>query len=131
MALDPAHKLDDYIAMIDNGQKILAALATFVTVGLGSLVIGVRKLLQQNKSAEQKMEPVRREITERGNDTLSNRVDTIVTRIDVLDTERQRQHEDNSERLGRIEDRMDHMEENIGEIRKVMNKIMSKLSGLT
>jgi hypothetical protein len=123
-------RVNHYIAVLDQSQKILLALSAFITAGLGGLAIAGRKVYRQLRGVEEKVEPVSREITDRGSDTLVTRVDTISERIEHIDMERVQQHQDNSARLDRIEGRMDQMQEDIGGIRRVLDKILVKLAGL-
>jgi hypothetical protein len=130
-------RINDISQYIGGAEKLFTAVAAFMTVGLGGLWIAFRKVYSQMRGIkstvggiEVQVEPVHHEITDRVDDTLSSRVDTISAAINAEKIARDRQHQDNSDRLDRIEDRMDHLQETIGDIRKVVDRILAKLANI-
>lgn len=113
---------------ISDAEKVLVALAAFASVGIGGLWVAFRKVYSQIRGVERQVEPVRHEITDRQDDTLSSRVDTITATLETEKVSRDQQHQDNSGRLDRIERRMDQLSEDMGGMRKVLDRILSKLA---
>lgn len=123
-----AQRFNEIAQWISDAEKLLGALAAFATIGVGGLWVAFRKVYSQIRGVERKVEPVRHEIEDRSEDTLSSRVDTIAATLDAEKAARDQQHEDNTGRLDRIENRIDLLQEDLGGIRKVMDRILAKLA---
>jgi hypothetical protein len=125
-----AQRFNDIAQWISDAEKVLVAIAAFASIGLGGLWVAFRKVYSQLRGVEQQVEPVRHEITDRQDDTLSSRVDTITATLDAEKIARDQQHEDNTGRLDRIERRMDQLGDDVVGMRKVLDRILSKLANI-
>lgn len=129
-------RINDISQYIGDAEKLFTAVAAFMTVGLGGLWIAFRKVYSQMRGIkstvggiEHAVEPVR-EITEQADDTLSSRVDTISAVINAEKAARDQQHQDNTNRLDRIESSMDNLRDDVVGMRKVLDRILSKLANI-
>lgn len=125
-----AERFADVARWIGDAEKMLVAVAAFATVGLGGVWVAFRKVYSQIRGVEQQVEPVAHEITDRIDDTLSSRVDTIAATLEAEKAARDQQHEDNSGRLDRIENHMDQLQEDLGGMRRVLDRILAKLANI-
>jgi hypothetical protein len=123
-------RFNDIAQYISDAEKLLVAVAAFATVGLGGLWVAFRKVYSQLRGVEAQVSPIGHEITDRVDDTLSSRVDIIAATLDSEKLARDRQHDDNSGRLDRIESHMDQLQEDMGGMRKVLDRILAKLANI-
>lgn len=125
-----AQRFAEIAQYISDAEKLLVAVAAFATVGLGGLWVAFRKVYSQLRGVERQVEPIGHEITDRVADTLSSRVDIIAATLDSEKLARDQQHEDNSGRLDRIESHMDKLQEDLGGMRRVLDRILAKLANI-
>ncbi len=130
-----AQRINEISQYIGDAEKLFTTVAAFITVGVGGMWIALRKVFSQIRGIqgtvggiETAVEPVRHEITDRADDTLSSRVDIISATLEAEKQARDEQHQDNTGRLDRIESTMDRLQEDVAGIRRVLDRILSKMA---
>lgn len=154
-----SQRIDQLSEFIANGEKLLVVLTTFIVTGVGGIALAWSKVRQQIKGVEDKVEPVKREVTQAGDpdshtlstQTLREKVEEILVDINADKGVRGIQHAMNTsnlrdntdqikevnERLGAVETTISEVKANVKgvgdevkEIRSMVQKVLAKMAGV-
>jgi len=125
-------KLNDLTAIAESAQKAAVAAAGFVVMGVGGVVVAVRKIKAQLAVVESQVAPptVAPEKLLVPDDTLRQKVDQLADNYQRDKLMRDSQHDSNTQKLDELKAEIAEQRGELREIRKLLQRVISKMAGL-
>jgi hypothetical protein len=125
-------RLNDLTAIAESAQKAAVAAAGFVVMGLGGIVVAVRKIKSQLAVVESQVAPpsVATEKLLVPDDTLRQKVHQLADNYANDKAMRDAQHVTNTQKLDELKEQVAEQRGELREIRQLLQRVISKMAGL-